>query len=161
MPSRLTTLKLRLFRPFKHLLNNWVKSNQECQLVYLISFRYLTEVGREQAEKTGKRIAELYEYVIQSLWITLSSKCPIWQNSPKRASFWQNIFPFTVLSNPNFPKCSVKNVVLSKHSQKCSVKIRWISVKHWWLYWQCAVLSKSAVMFDRTFLAFDRNPVKS
>ena len=85
----------------------------------------------------------------------------IWQNPPKRASFWQNIFPFTVLSNPNFPKCSVKDVVLSKQSQKCSVKNRWISVKHWWLLWQCAVLSKSAVMLDRTVLVFDRNPVES
>ena len=31
--------------------------------------------------------------------------------------FGKNIFPFTVLSNPNFPKCSVKNLVLSKQSQ--------------------------------------------
>ena len=105
-----------------------------------------------------KKIQRLF-YLMFNLYGTYNYN--IWQNPPKRASFWQNIFPFTVLSNPNFPKCSVKNVVLSKHSQKCSVKIRWISVKHWWLYWQCAVLSKSAVMFDRTFLAFDRNPVKS
>ena len=78
------------------------------------------------------------------------------QRACERVFFDRTFFPFVFLSNANSSKFSVKHVVLSKHSHYCSVKICWNSVKHWWLHWQCAVLSKSTVMFDRTILAFDR-----